>query len=179
MSQLPVDDDGRARPARRSSSAQAARSTPCRPPPTPSARPRSASASRRSSSPSRRPTSASSSPTPPCARAFITCVSGSYPDYADPAALYRTFAIRGGSLNYDDFEDPRITAALDGHGAAQDQHKRAVLTARAGDLIMQTLPWILFADPDTIVIMDKKITGAPSSFQYMGGPWAATIGANG
>ncbi len=44
---------------------------------------------------------------------------------------------------------------------------------------MQTLPWIPLADPDTIVIMDKKITGAPSSFQYMGGPWAATIGASG
>jgi hypothetical protein len=28
------------------------------------------------------------------------------------------------------------------------------------------------------VIMDKTVTGAPSSFQYMGGPWAATIGAS-
>ena len=36
-----------------------------------------------------------------------------YPDYADPAALYNTFAIPGGSQNYDDFEDPQITAALD------------------------------------------------------------------
>ncbi len=106
-------------------------------------------------------------------------VSGSYPDYADPAALYRTFAIRGGSLNYADFDDRRITAALEGARTTPDQRTRAELTARAGDLIMQTLPWIPFADPDTIVIMDKKITGAPSSFQYMGGPWAATIGASG
>ena len=45
---------------------------------------------------------------------------------------------------------------------------------------MQTLPWIPLAATRTpIVIMDKKITGAPSSFQYMGGPWAATIGASG
>jgi peptide/nickel transport system substrate-binding protein len=106
-------------------------------------------------------------------------VSGSYADYADPAALYKLFAVKGGSYNYDDFEDPRITAALARARTTPDQRKRAELTARAGDLIMQTLPWIPLADPDTIVIMDKKVTGAPSSFQYMGGPWAATIGASG
>jgi peptide/nickel transport system substrate-binding protein len=101
-----------------------------------------------------------------------------YPDYADPAALYRTLAVKGGSQNYDDFEDPGITAALDGAQTTRDQHQRAVLTAKAGDLIMQTLPWIPLTVPDTVLIMDKKITGAPSSFQYMGGPWAATIGAS-
>jgi peptide/nickel transport system substrate-binding protein len=105
-------------------------------------------------------------------------VSGSYADYADPAALYKLFAVKGGGLNYDDFEDRRITAALEGARTTRDQHKRAELTAKAGDLIMQTLPWIPLADPDTIVIMDKTVTGAPSSFQYMGGPWAATIGAS-
>jgi len=102
-----------------------------------------------------------------------------YPDYADPAALYNTFAIKGGSQNYDGFSDPRITAALQGARTTPDQHQRAQLTAKAGDLIMQTLPWIPLADPDTIVIMDHKVTGAPSSFQYMGGPWTATIGASG
>jgi peptide/nickel transport system substrate-binding protein len=106
-------------------------------------------------------------------------VSGSYADYADPAAVYKLLAVKGGSFNYDDFEDPRISAALERARTVPDERTRAELTARAGDLIMQTLPWIPLADPDTIVIMDKKITGAPSSFRYMGGPWAATIGANG
>jgi len=101
-----------------------------------------------------------------------------YPDYADPAAMYNTFAIKGGSQNYDDFSDPRITAALNGARTTTDQKKRAQLTAKAGDLVMQTLPWIPLADPQAVVIMDKKITGAPSSFQYMGGPWAASIGAS-
>jgi peptide/nickel transport system substrate-binding protein len=102
-----------------------------------------------------------------------------YPDYADPAAMYNTFALPGGSQNYDEFDDPRITAALDEARTTTDQHKRAQLTAKAGDLVMQTLPWIPLADPDAIVIMDKRVTGAPSSFQYMGGPWAASIGAAG
>jgi peptide/nickel transport system substrate-binding protein len=102
-----------------------------------------------------------------------------YPDYADPAALYNTFAVKGGSQNYDGFEDPRITKALDDARTTTDQRHRAEQTAEAGTLIMETLPWIPLAAPNTVVIMDKKITGAPSSFQYMGGPWAASIGAGG
>jgi peptide/nickel transport system substrate-binding protein len=102
-----------------------------------------------------------------------------YSDYADPAAMYNTFAIKGGSQNYDGFEDPRITAALEEARTTTDQHARAVQTAKAGDLVNETLPWIPLADPNAVVIMDKKITGAPSSFQYMGGPWAASIGAAG
>jgi peptide/nickel transport system substrate-binding protein len=102
-----------------------------------------------------------------------------YPDYADPAAMYNTFALPGGSQNYDEFNDPRITAALNEARTTTDQHKRAEMTAKAGDLVMQTLPWIPLADPETVVIMDRRVTGAPASFQYMGGPWAASIGATG
>jgi peptide/nickel transport system substrate-binding protein len=102
-----------------------------------------------------------------------------YPDYADPAALYNTLAMPGGSQNYDEFNDPRITSALTEARTTADQHKRAQLTAKAGDLIMETLPWIPLADPNTVLVMDKRVTGAPSSFQYMGGPWAASIGAAG
>jgi peptide/nickel transport system substrate-binding protein len=100
-----------------------------------------------------------------------------YPDYADPAALYNTVVMPDGSQNYDGFSDPRITAAMNEARTTTDQKKRAQMTAKAGDLIMQTLPWIPLADPDTVVIMDSRVTGAPSSFQYMGGPWAASIGA--
>jgi len=102
-----------------------------------------------------------------------------YPDYADPAALYNTVALKGGSQNYTGFEDPRITAAMEEARTTTDQRRRAQQTAKAGDLIMETLPWIPLAAPSSIVIMDKRITGAPSSFMYMGGPWAATIGAAG
>lgn len=102
-----------------------------------------------------------------------------YPDYADPAALYNTVVMPEGSQNYDGFSDPRITAAMNEARTTTDQKKRAQLTAKAGDEIMQTLPWIPLADPDTVLILDSRVTGAPSSFQYMGGPWAASIGAAG
>jgi peptide/nickel transport system substrate-binding protein len=102
-----------------------------------------------------------------------------YPDYADPAALYNTVVMPDGSQNYDGFNDARITAAMNEARTTTDQKTRAQKTAEAGDLIMQALPWIPLADPDTVVLMDKRVTGAPSSFQYMGGPWAASIGATG
>ena len=71
-----------------------------------------------------------------------------YPDYADPAALYNTFAVKGGSQNYDGFEDPRITKALDDARTTPDQKHRAEQTAEAGSLIMETLPWIPLAAPE-------------------------------
>ncbi len=118
--------------------------------------------------------------TDPKARADVDgFLTVNYPDYADPAALYNTVVMPDGSQNYDGFSDPQITAAMNEARTTTDQKKRAEMTAKAGDLIMQALPWIPLADPDTVVIMDKRVTGAPSSFQYMGGPWAAAIGATG
>jgi peptide/nickel transport system substrate-binding protein len=118
--------------------------------------------------------------TDPKARAGVDgFLTVNYPDYADPAALYNTVVMPDGSQNYDGFDDPQITAAMNEARTTTDQHKRAQMTAKAGDLIMQQLPWIPLADPNTVVLMDKRVTGAPSSFQYMGGPWAASIGATG
>jgi peptide/nickel transport system substrate-binding protein len=118
--------------------------------------------------------------TDPKARADVDgFLTVNYPDYADPAALYNTVVMPDGSQNYDGFNDPQITAAMNEARTTTDQHKRAQMTAKAGDLIMQALPWIPLADPDTVLVMDKRVTGAPSSFQYMGGPWAASIGSTG
>jgi peptide/nickel transport system substrate-binding protein len=118
--------------------------------------------------------------TDPKARAGVDgFLTVNYSDYADPAALYNTVVMPDGSQNYDGFSDPRITAAMNESRQTTDETKRAQATAKAGDLIMETLPWIPLAAPNTVLVMDKKITGAPSSFQYMGGPWAASIGAAG
>ena len=58
-----------------------------------------------------------------------------------------------------------------------DPNQRATLIVDAQKLIMQELPWIPVADPDTILIMNKKITGAPATFSYMFAPWLAALGA--
>jgi peptide/nickel transport system substrate-binding protein len=102
-----------------------------------------------------------------------------YPDYADPAAYYATFALRVGSQNYDGFQNPRVTQLLATARTTADPTARAKLVAQAGDLISKQLPWIPLADPNTALVMNKRITGMPSSFVYMGGPWADGIGAAG
>lgn len=105
--------------------------------------------------------------------AFLTV---NYPDYADPAALYKTFALPGAIQNYSGYENPKVTAALDEARATSDPEARAELVAEAGDLIMQDLPWIPLALPNSVLITSADLTGAPASFVYMGGPWANLLG---
>jgi peptide/nickel transport system substrate-binding protein len=102
--------------------------------------------------------------------------TSNYPDYADPAGLYKTIVLPGGSQNYDNFNDPTITADLNAARAAGDPDLRASYVAKAGDLIMRQLPWIPLAAPDTELVTAKQLTGAPDSFVYMGGPWANLMG---
>jgi peptide/nickel transport system substrate-binding protein len=99
-----------------------------------------------------------------------------YPDYADPAGLYNTFALPGGSQNFSGFNDPAITKALEASRSTANPDQRAALVAHAGTMIMQQLPWIPLDAPDTILITARQLTGAPSSFVYMGGPWANMMG---
>jgi peptide/nickel transport system substrate-binding protein len=100
-----------------------------------------------------------------------------YPDYADPAAFYATFALAGGSQNFDGYRDAAMTKALDEARGTADPGARARLVAQAGDRLNEQLPWIPMAAPNTVLVTSKKLTGAPSSFAYMGGPWANLLGA--
>jgi peptide/nickel transport system substrate-binding protein len=99
-----------------------------------------------------------------------------YPDYADPAAFYQTFALPGGSQNYDGYSDPQTTTALEQARSTADPAARAKLVAQAGDRIAEQLPWIPMAATNTVLITGKALTGAPASFVYMGGPWANHLG---
>jgi peptide/nickel transport system substrate-binding protein len=115
--------------------------------------------------------------TDPGARKGIdTFPTSNYPDYADPAGLYKTLVLPGGTQNYDNFNDPAITADLDRAQATADPNLRASYVAKAGDVIAQQLPWIALAAPDTLLVTNRALTGAPASFVYMGGPWASMMG---
>jgi len=102
-----------------------------------------------------------------------------YPDFADPLALYEPISQPGGFNNYFDYNNPTVTKLLTQARFEPDPNKRAQLTTQAQVQITKDLPWIPLAIPNTTVIMNKRITGAPSSFQYMFGPWAAQLGGTG
>jgi peptide/nickel transport system substrate-binding protein len=102
-----------------------------------------------------------------------------YGDYADPAALLSTVVLPGGSQNYDNFNDPKITSALEQARGTADPAKRAALVAQAEKLTVQQMPWIPNAQPTSLLLLNKSLTGAVSSFAYMFAPWANQLGGTG
>jgi peptide/nickel transport system substrate-binding protein len=99
-----------------------------------------------------------------------------YGDYADPAALLSTLVLPGGSQNYTNFNDPKITADLENARSTANPDKRAALVADAEKLTMKQLPWIPNVQPTALLVLGKGLTGAVSSFAYMFAPWADSLG---
>ena len=100
-------------------------------------------------------------------------------DYADPAGLLAEADLPGGLMNFDHFNDPAITAALEQARSTANLDQRAALVVRAEKLTAQQLPWIPDAQPDTLLLLGKGLTGAVSSFAAMFSPWADQLGRAG
>jgi peptide/nickel transport system substrate-binding protein len=105
--------------------------------------------------------------------AFAT---SNYGDYADPASLYKSMAYPGGSQNFSGWSDPQVTAALDAARGEKDDTKRAQDVIAAQKIITDQLVWFPIVAANNVLIMSKKVTGAPATFVYMFGPWAAYLG---
>ena len=101
-----------------------------------------------------------------------------YGDYADPSALYKTMALKGGSQDFSGWSDPAVTTALEAARSETDPAKRAQHVVDAQKIITEQLVWIPTASPNCVLIMHKGLTGAPSTFSYMFGPWAVYLGAS-
>ena len=116
----------------------------------------------------------------PKARAGIDgFLTVNYGDYADPAALLSTLVLPGGSQNYTNFNNPKITADLEQARSTANLNKRAALVAGAEKLTMQQLPWIPNVQPTSLLLLGKGLTGAVASFAYMFAPWADGLGGSG
>ena len=116
----------------------------------------------------------------PQARAAIDgFVAVDYGDYADPAALIAAFDLPGGPVNFTNFDDPQIVAALEQARGTADPDRRAALVSRAEQLTMQQLPFIPDVEPDTVLVLGKGLTGAISSTAYLFSPWADQLGGTG
>jgi peptide/nickel transport system substrate-binding protein len=102
-----------------------------------------------------------------------------YGDYADPAAMLATLVLPGGSQNYDNFNNPQITADMEQARSTADPNKRAALIVKVEKLTMQQLPWIPNVQPTTLLLLGKGLTGAVGSFAYMFAPWANSLGGKG
>ncbi|HYA50898.1 MAG TPA: ABC transporter substrate-binding protein [Streptosporangiaceae bacterium] len=102
-----------------------------------------------------------------------------YGDYADPAAMLASFVLPGASQNYNNFNNPQITAAMEQARSTANADKRAALVVKAEKLTMQQLPWIPNVQPTSVLLLGKGLTGAVASFAYMFAPWADSLGGSG
>jgi peptide/nickel transport system substrate-binding protein len=100
-------------------------------------------------------------------------------DSGDPASLLSQVVLPGGLQNFDNFSDPKITAALEQARSTANPDQRAALVAEAEKLTAQQLPWIPDVEPDTALVLGKGLTGAVSSSAYLFAPWANQLGGVG
>jgi peptide/nickel transport system substrate-binding protein len=102
-----------------------------------------------------------------------------YGDYADPAALLSTIVLKDGSQNFGGYDNPEVTKEMEAARGEADDTKRAEHVVAAQKIITDEVVWIPMTVPDTVLVMNKAITGAPTSFVYMFGPWLSSLGAAG
>jgi peptide/nickel transport system substrate-binding protein len=102
-----------------------------------------------------------------------------YGDYAAPEAMLSTFVVPGGSQNYNNFNDPKITSLMQQARSTANLNERAALVSQAEKLTMQQLPWIPDVQPTSLLLLGKGLTGAVGSFAYMFAPWANQLGGTG
>jgi peptide/nickel transport system substrate-binding protein len=102
-----------------------------------------------------------------------------YGDYAAPEAMLSTFVVPGGSQNYNNFNDPKITSLMEQARSTANLNERAALVSQAEKLTMQQLPWIPDVQPTSLLLLGKGLTGAVGSFAYMFAPWANQLGGTG
>jgi peptide/nickel transport system substrate-binding protein len=106
-------------------------------------------------------------------------VGVNYGDYAAPEAMLAQAVLPGGLQNFDNFNDPQITAALEQARGTANLDQRAALVAEAEKLIVQQLPWIPDVQPTNVLLLSKGLTGAVASTAYMFATWADRLGGTG
>ena len=79
-----------------------------------------------------------------------------YGDYADPAALLATFALPGGSQNYDNFNDPQLTSLLEQARGTANPDTRAGAGRQGREHERQQLPWIPDVQPTNVLMLNNE-----------------------
>ncbi|MEU6785022.1 ABC transporter substrate-binding protein [Nonomuraea angiospora] len=102
-----------------------------------------------------------------------------YPNWADPGALYATLAVPGGPQDYGRYRNPDVADLLERARGTEDARERAEYTVQAQQALAQDMPWIPIVAPDTVLVLNAKLTGATVSSQHLFAPWADRLGAVG
>ncbi|PKH40144.1 peptide/nickel transport system substrate-binding protein [Nocardioides alpinus] len=99
-----------------------------------------------------------------------------YGDYADPVALVASIVLPNGSRNYAGLEDDRLIELTTQARATADPEERAKVVVQVMNRFNEVLPWIPMVQPNTVLVMNRELSGAVSSFAYMSAQWAGELG---
>jgi peptide/nickel transport system substrate-binding protein len=103
-----------------------------------------------------------------------------YSQYGDPGGgLYSTLFLPDAPQNFSGYSNKDVTRLLEQARGTADPKQRAGLTVQAQGIISRDLPWIPNVAPDTVLIMNSKLTGALDSSSYLHAPWADQLGGKG
>jgi peptide/nickel transport system substrate-binding protein len=78
--------------------------------------------------------------------------------------------------NYDNFNDPKLTALLEQARSTANPNQRAAIMVAAEKINNQLLPWIPDVQLANLLLVSKNLTGATAGFAYMFAPWANSLG---
>ncbi|SMF36292.1 ABC transporter substrate-binding protein [Streptomyces sp. Amel2xC10] len=99
-----------------------------------------------------------------------------YVTLPDPASYVAESVTPRGIFNWTGYNHPEVTRLLDRARTSSDPAASAKAYAEAQALFTPTTPTVFLASTHERMFMNKRISGAPSSFAYMGMPWAAYLG---
>lgn len=102
-----------------------------------------------------------------------------YVGMPDPASYVAESVTPRGLFNWTNYDNPEVTRLLDQARTASSPAASAAAYAKAQALFTPTTPAVFLATPHERMFMNKRISGAPASFAYMGMPWAAHLGGTG
>jgi peptide/nickel transport system substrate-binding protein len=113
----------------------------------------------------------------PAARAGVDgFFTVNYSNTADPLSLFVSLIAPDGTQAYNGYSDPAAVALLESARGEADDTKRAELVVQLQALITEQVLWVPIVAPTVALVMNKDITGAPSTFEFMFAPWAAYLG---
>lgn len=99
-----------------------------------------------------------------------------YVTMPDPASYVAESLTPRGIFNWTGYDNPEVTRLLDRARTSSDPAASAEAYADAQALFTPTTPTVFLATTHERMFMNKRISGAPTSFAYMGMPWAAYLG---
>ncbi|MFG2819025.1 ABC transporter substrate-binding protein [Kitasatospora sp. NPDC048365] len=102
-----------------------------------------------------------------------------YVTMPDPASYVAEMVTPRGIFNWTGYDNAEVTRLLDRARTATDPTASATAYAAAQALFTPTAPAVYLATTHERMFMNKRLSGAPTSFAYMGMPWAAALGGTG